>query len=57
MSGSCCAGSSKSGATKVAMEAAPQTSEAAAERPTEKSRKSECCNDKQPKSGNSGCNC
>ena len=56
MSGSCCSGSSKSEAAKVAM-TAPQTTEGAAEQPAEKSRKSECCNDKPAKSEKHGCGC
>jgi hypothetical protein len=57
MSGSCCGGSSKSEATKVAMTAAPQTTGAAAEQPAEKSHKSECCNDKPAKTEKRGCGC
>ena len=57
MSGSCCGGPSKSEAAKVAMAAAPQTTEAAGEQTTEKSRKSECCNDNSAKSEKRGCGC
>jgi len=57
MSGSCCSGSSKSEAAKVAMPAVPQTTEAAAEQPAEKSRKSECCNDNPVKNEKRGCGC
>jgi len=57
MSGSCCGGSSKAEAVKVAMTAAPQTTEAAAEQPAEQSRKSECCNDKPANSEKRGCGC
>ncbi len=57
MSGSCCGGSPKSELTKVAMTAAPQTTEAANEQPAAKSNKSECCNDKPAKSEKHGCGC
>jgi hypothetical protein len=57
MPGSCCGGSPKSEPAKVAMSAAPQVTEAAAEQPTAKSQKSECCNDKPAKSEKHGCGC
>ena len=57
MSGSCCGGPSKSEVTKVAIAAAPQTTEAAAEQPTEKSRKGECCNDQPAKNEKHSCGC
>jgi hypothetical protein len=57
MSVSCCGGSPKSEPTKVAMTAAPKTTEAATEQPAAKSDKSECCNDKPAKSEKHGCGC
>ena len=57
MSGSCCGGSSKSESDKVDMAAAPQATEAAAERPATSSRKSECCEDKTEKREKRGCGC
>ena len=57
MSGSCCVGSPKSEPAKVAMTAAPQAAELAAEKPAAKSNKSECCNDKPAKSEKRGCGC
>jgi hypothetical protein len=57
MSSSCCGGSPKSEPNKVAMTAAPQATEAAAEQPTANSQKSECCNDKSAKNEKHGCGC
>jgi hypothetical protein len=57
MSGSCCGGSSKSESAKVEMTAAPQATEATAEKPAASSRKSECCDDKPAKSEKRGCGC
>lgn len=57
MPGSCCGDPAKSEATKVAIAAAPQTTEGAAEQTTGKSSKSECCNDKPAKSEKRGCGC
>jgi len=53
----CCGGSSKSEPAKVAMAATPQTTDAAAEQPSVKSRKSECCDDKPAKNEKRGCCC
>jgi hypothetical protein len=55
MSGSCCGDSCKSETTKVALTA--QTTAAAAEQPSEKSHKSECCNDKPAMTEKRGCGC
>jgi hypothetical protein len=57
MSGSCCGGSPKSEPAKVAMPAAPQMTEAAAEQPAANTHKSECCSDKPEKSEKRGCGC
>jgi hypothetical protein len=57
MSGSCCGGSPKSEPTKIAMTAAPQTTEAVTEQLAAKSNKSECCNDKPTESEKHGCGC
>jgi hypothetical protein len=57
MSGSCCGGSPKSEPTKVAITAAPQATEAAAEQPAAKSNKSECCEDKPAKREKQDCGC
>ena len=57
MSGSRCGGSPKSEPAKVAMTAAPQAIEAAAEQTATKSDKSECCSDKPAKSEKNGCGC
>ena len=53
----CCGGSSKSEPAKVAMAATPQMTDAAAEQPSVKSRKSECCGDKPAKNEKRGCCC
>jgi hypothetical protein len=52
MSGSCCGGSPKTELTKVAMTAAPQTTEAATEQPAAKFNKSESCSDNPARSEN-----
>ena len=57
MSSSCCGGSPKSEPANVAMPAVPQATAAAAEQPTAKSDKSECCNDKPATSEKHGCGC
>jgi hypothetical protein len=57
MSGSCCGGSPKSEPAKVAMTAAPQATEAAAEQPAANTNKSGCCSDKPAKSEKRGCGC
>ena len=57
MSSSCCGGSPKSEPANVLMTAVQQATAAAAEQPTAKSDKSECCNDKPAKSEKHGCGC
>jgi hypothetical protein len=57
MSSSCCGDASKAEPTKVAVAAVAQATAAAAEQPTAKSDKSECCNDKPAKSEKHGCGC
>jgi hypothetical protein len=57
MSSSCCGGASKAEPTKVAVATVAQATAAAAEQPTAKSDKSECCNDKPAKSEKHGCGC
>ena len=55
MSSSCCGGSPKSEPANAAMTAVPQA--AAAEQPTAKSDKSDCCKDKPAKSEKHSCGC
>ena len=58
MSSSCCGGSPKSETANVAMTAVPQATAAAAEQPTAKSEKSECCKDKPAATSQKhGCGC
>jgi hypothetical protein len=57
MSSSCCGGSPKSEPANVAMPPVPQATAAAAEQPTAKPDKSECCNDKPATSEKHGCGC
>jgi hypothetical protein len=55
MSSSCCGGSPKSEPANAAMTAVPQAT--AAEQPTAKSDKSDCCKDKPAKSEKHSCGC
>jgi hypothetical protein len=57
MSGSCCGGSSKSEPAKVALTAAPQVTEDAAEQPAANTKANGCCSEKPAKSEKRGCCC